>query len=160
MRTAIIHCVIMSCIFYPVQCWNGQAFCVAWRLSELSAFINGASHHYAVISLTKPATSGFGWSGNSISKHAPPTSSTIFLIGSNACHILHNLLPRLFYPFRHLKNIIILLSKKPCGNLVSQTNWNTLKTERWFLLYNNQRAQVKAHNKNAHNPYEKGLWAF
>ena len=39
---------------------------VAWRLSELSAFINGASHRCATMPLTKPATSDFWQSNNPI----------------------------------------------------------------------------------------------
>jgi hypothetical protein len=33
---------------------------VAWSLSGLAAFINGASHRYAAMPLTKPASSDFG----------------------------------------------------------------------------------------------------
>lgn len=40
-------------------------------LSELSAFVNGASHRCAAIPLTKPATSDLGRSSNPIRKPAP-----------------------------------------------------------------------------------------
>lgn len=52
--------------------WLKIFWIAAWSLSELSAFVNGATHRCAAMPLTKPATSDFGLSSNPIRRHAPP----------------------------------------------------------------------------------------